>query len=295
MRVRKQSRMVLGVIWANCVADFRRYFSKSCVLWQASQQSENAHRVAGLCLVFQLVVMTEQTNVYIYKRRRLDDYQCSIQVSMAHSPRLFPAFPNEIGDAIILHLPFADLMSGYFVSKSWRTFIDKNDKISEKLFRYPENVRCANAQAREDFVDNVWQNVYNRIGNDRDISDIWDHIKFNLLFDHPDAERSIHEEGYSEVFPQEAFNLALLPQVPAHSQERPDKLWRSMFVTYPPINRIHIQRYSRGSTVSGFSLEPKKLLNPRGIKLGTLEASTRENRFHNVATGMGALWLGRAY
>jgi hypothetical protein len=122
---------------------------------------------------------------------------------MAQSPRLFPAFPNEIGDAIILHLPFLDLVSGYFVLKDWRAFSDKKDKISKKLFRYPNNVRYANIQARKEFVDKLWQKVYDEVGNDGYILDACDSIDFNPPLDHPDAATYICEDGLQQnVSPQ---------------------------------------------------------------------------------------------
>jgi hypothetical protein len=132
----------------------------------------------------------------------------------------------------------------------------------------PKRLRSADTAARERFVDDLWAKTYPKVKDHEDA--IWEHIESNPLYDDPDdpedpEERDYHSGGHYRNYGQQYVHLGRLPIVPNHLEDDLRALWRTMFVSYPPVQRIeyfHIIRsimlHWRSDTMvqkTGFSVE----------------------------------------
>jgi hypothetical protein len=154
---------------------------------------------------------------------------------------LISAFPNEISDLVFLQFSFHDLINGFFVSHGWQDYIDGNDELSKRMFRLPKRLRSADTAACERFVDDLWAKTYPKVKDHEDA--IWEHIESNPLYDDPDdpedpEERDYHSGGHYRNYGQQYLHLGRLPIVPNHLEDDLRALWRTMFVSYPPVQRI---------------------------------------------------------
>jgi hypothetical protein len=194
-------------------------------------------------------------------------------------PRLFPAFPNEIGDLIISRLSFFNLVTGYFASKSWRHFLEDNDDIRRAMFRLPKRFDNVDEQTCIDFINGLWDEIADRDDNDDDWpTRLWAKVAINPIFCSPKAKAITRDGIACTMDSQKGFDISRLPNVPRCSRNRLRDLWGSMFVAYPPVTRIHIveKRVPRKCAyVSPWHSYYTDLLRPAGVMAGDLWNATK--------------------
>ena len=179
-------------------------------------------------------------------------------------------------------------------------FHDSDDKISEKLFRLPKRLRSASKGERKAFVDELWRRTYEKLDDDDETWEVWEHIELNPIFQGSEggpsahAREGSHIQDYYHLEPRESFNTSMLPQLRlASSKDLLESFWRSMFVTYPPVTRI--QRYYTYRPYSLKSWESRNgmLIRRTGMSIGELWDRMKTRRFH-VPKNVW-LWPEKAY
>ncbi|KAF2030443.1 hypothetical protein EK21DRAFT_111966 [Setomelanomma holmii] len=148
--------------------------------------------------------------------------------------RLIPRFPNEVSDAILCQLEFADLFRAYFVSKVWQAYIDDTDWLSKKVFRLPKQLRNASVQTQRAYVAELWEKTYapypvlsssdavwsdtldsvwsDSLGKSESLEDVWD-AKWKEILNNDDFLRDVmywlttNPEGLTGQALEDAFNM----------------------------------------------------------------------------------------
>jgi hypothetical protein len=152
--------------------------------------------------------------------------------------RLIPAVPNELGELIIQHLSFQELVAGYFVSREWRDVINNDDDIRKKMFRLPKKV---SHQA------------------------LWSRISINPL-----VELSYTRDigGFYDVEYVE-HHLPFWDQLSVGHKTESDDLFNSMVATYPPIARIRA-RYQKQEYMGPMIRDYRPQYYAEGLRLEDL-------------------------
>lgn len=162
--------------------------------------------------------------------------------------------PPELIDMVVYQLPFHDLLSFYFVSDYWQSWMDGNDTIRKRMFRLPKNIDPADDVAREDFVNNLWDETYAKIKEGERLAYLWEHnhIVINPSFFTskfgPHCKK-IEAEGNCELEPRYLLDRDDLPNVGADLQPKLQDLWKSMFITYPPVTIARSNFYMPGMSL----------------------------------------------
>jgi hypothetical protein len=171
---------------------------------------------------------------------------------MMNAPRTLPTFPNAINDLILYQLPPEDLLAVYLASRACRDFVNNNDQIQKKMFRLPKSLDSASRQVRAAHIQQLWQDVYDRMNRNELTLKCWSHIRVNpFIRAYPqsvDSHRMNSPDYFEDTYEVDSQSLTFLSTYPPPNclSFVPDEkkvltsLIDTMFITYPPICRIQI-------------------------------------------------------
>jgi hypothetical protein len=179
--------------------------------------------------------------------------------------RLIPAVPNELGELIIQHLSFQELVAGYFVSREWRDVINNDDDIRKKMFRLPKNIEQGHRYDVIEFVRDKWRNIDAEVGQEVSHQALWSRISINPL-----VELSYTRDigGFYDVEYVE-HHLPFWDQLSVGHKTESDDLFNSMVATYPPIARIRA-RYQKQEYMGPMIRDYRPQYYAEGLRLEDL-------------------------
>lgn len=195
---------------------------------------------------------------------------CSLRHVFSHMaqagipiPRIFPTLPNGLGKMILHQLSFYELINGYFVSSTWRNFIDHDDELRSRIFLLPIRfTTSSNTHECEKFVADLWRkHSTKRVRNKGARNPIY---SLNPGFFH-------RNEAFQS--PHDASTLRDLPDVHPDQQQIIDELWGSMFITYPPSMRVEYF-YMMPAGIWRPGLRSGEIVDRKGVTVGELRGRT---------------------
>jgi hypothetical protein len=153
-----------------------------------------------------------------------------------HATMDFSQLPNEIFDIILATLHYKDLLWCELVSKTWRQLIKDGHRTCKTLFRYRKSMEeHPDPKTRLNYLDTIWNSYHASRPTEAEL--LADCVAHPLLTQ-PFLEPSSIDDGFSlEIYKHRLLDTIGSPDGHAN----PTASWRSMFITWPPLNEIEMQ------------------------------------------------------
>jgi hypothetical protein len=162
------------------------------------------------------------------------------------APELFPGLhvPIDVTLIILEHSELIDLVTLCFLNRKWADTFENDNTIRRMMFRLPKEktAELADDSEQATWVQEQWTRVQAKMkSNERSADEYWKHIRVNPLLS---SEYAYGTQGYmNETYTftgKVKYAFPIEQHLTQIQSQRNKTLIESMFATYPPITRVHL-------------------------------------------------------